>query len=214
MPRRTWLIALALVAGLVSASLMVAATDGAFSAVTTNPGNTFQAAADFCPDVSVIADRDTSVAEDQPTVNDAGDAGITAASEAGANRRALVHFALPATLSSCTVTSVSLRLLNYEGNNPVGRTLRAQTITQDWAENTATWNNQPASTASGAASAPSGSAVTFDVTTQFATMSSGPNYGFSIVDSVEGGLGYTHTFASSEFPIFTFFCPTLIINYS
>jgi hypothetical protein len=194
------LAALASSATIVTIPLTLAATEGAFSAVTANAANSFQAASSFCPSgpQSVIADADSYVAQESPNVNDGSQAAIEVASEAAKNVRSLVRFPLPAVPADCAVTSAVLRLKVFIVSWS-GRTLEASRITGAWSENTVTWNNQPIFTPTDRATAASGSGtIDFNVTAQLASMYAGTNNGFLIRDGAEDGFGAIQVYSSRE----------------
>jgi signal peptidase I len=190
---RAALTGLASAAAIVSAPLMLGATQGAFSATTDNPGNTFAAAATFCGTAPRVltSTADTYVAQENPTTNDGADPALQVASSSGQNSRVLVRFALPVAPVDprCPMTSAVLQL-NVLFLATTGRTLHAKRATAAWGEMTATWNNMPATTDVGLAATPSsGGQVNFDVTAQVASMYAGTNNGFLIRDSVENFFG-------------------------
>lgn len=100
----------------------------------------------------------------------------------GGDRRALARFTLPKR-QLCTVTLAKLRL--YASSATSGRTLEARRVTQAWTEAAVTWNNQPTTTATAAATTASGSAAGYrewTVTSQVGSMYTGTNNGFLIAD--------------------------------
>jgi signal peptidase I len=186
---RAGVAGLAGVAAIVSAPIMLGATEGAFSAVAANAGNTFAAAASFCPaSQELLATEDTYVTEASPTLNRGGVFELDVVSQSGGNNaRVLVNFAFPAAAASCTVTSAQLSFLNMDPT--AGRTLRASRALASWGEFTAHWNNQPAVSGANVAAAAAGFFPTFDVTQQVKAMylATPPTFnGFRISDSAEG----------------------------
>jgi hypothetical protein len=215
------LSALASAAMIISVPLMFSATEGAFSAVTANAANSFQAAATFCSSATLNATADTALTESSPGTNHGGLVELAVQSETGQNIRSLVKFAVPTVPAGCTMTSARLRLTLtpsavvfgfYLG---MGRTLQALHVTGAWTENGATWTNKPATTTINQALYATGFAVAphdFTVTSQVAAMIAAPatNNGFLIRDSVESDSGsqpYHSRQAASG-------VPTLTITYA
>jgi hypothetical protein len=204
-PRRPWAVRIAVAllasaAAIVSAPVMLGATEGAFSAVAVNSANTFQAAASFCATAPRVlnATADTYVVQGNPDTNDGADLAMQVASGAGQNSRVLVRFTLPVAPvdPDCPMTSAVLRLNRYVISTG-GRTLHAKRATASWGELTATWNNQPVTTDVDLAAAPSGTAVDFTVTAQVASMYAGTNNGFLVRDSLENSSG-TQIYSTRE----------------
>jgi len=212
---RSLLAALASSATIVTIPLTLAATEGAFSAVTANAGNTFQAAASFCGSQSVTPDADSYVNQQAPTAN-FGAAGLMEIdSEATRNMRVLVSFALPTPPAGCTVNTAVLELKRWVGI-PY-RTLHAKRVTAEWFENAVTWSNQPVSTPVNLATASTGggigaATISFDVKTLLASMYAGTNYGFLVKDSAEDTPNGAQAIYSREAGAAN--APKLIITYS
>jgi hypothetical protein len=211
---RCGLAGLAAAAAVVSAPIMLGTTEGAFSAVTANAGNTFEADTTFCttgPQV-VSAVADTYVNQGSPDANDGADGALQITSQVSQNNRVLVRFALPVAPvdPQCPMTSAVLRL-DVFFLSTAGRTLHARRATAAWGEMTATWNNQPISSGVDIAAAPSSSSdVEFNVTAQVASMYAGTNNGFLIRDSVEDNATVARQiYTAREFGA----APTLTITY-
>jgi predicted ribosomally synthesized peptide with SipW-like signal peptide len=144
----------AVLVGLIAVGAGTGATLAAFSDVTSNPSNTFSAAATFCASTgsqTVGATRDAWISQSSPAQNKGTDSALYVTSKSGnANERSLVYFSLPALPVGCSVTSATLRLYN---ESPVGgRSIQALRITAAWTENGVTWTNQPATTGTAAVS--------------------------------------------------------------
>jgi hypothetical protein len=196
--RRTVLLALWALA--VVGSHVVGDSMGAFSATTSNSGNSFEAAASFCTNPgsqTVDADADAWVDQLLPLVNHGMDSSLFVRSELLENRRALVSFPLPPVPSHCSVTLATLRL--YAKSAEGTRILHAYQAAAAWTETGVTWDNQPPTTGDPAAT-PSGTGWReWTVTTQVQAMYSSSNYGFIVRDSVEDDLlPSTQTFSSRE----------------
>lgn len=193
----------------VGATLFCAAAAGAagFTAQSSNPSNTFTAAASFCsaPGIQTVsASKDSYVADGILTANTNFGSSTTLEVRSGALlsdvRRALVAFDLPSVPSRCTVTAASLRL--YASAPSADRTIDAIRISGPWTEAGVTWSNQPGTTGTAASSASLSSAgvQSWDVLSQVEAMYSGTNDGFMIRDATETGLvlSYLQTYQSRE----------------
>ena len=206
---RFGLAGLASAAAIVSAPIMLGATEGAFSAVAANSANTFEADTTFCTTAPQVVSSvaDTYVSQSDPDVNDGADPSMTVISQSGENARSLVRFTLPVAPvdPQCPMTSAVLRLTQQF--SLFAGTLHAKRVTAPWGEMTATWNNQPITTDVDLAAAPADDNA-FDVTAQVASMYAGTNNGFLIragVESVIGVTAYSTREAGSA--------PTLTITY-
>jgi hypothetical protein len=184
--RKTLVLAMAALVLAVAATTGV--TLGAFSSPTSNAGNSFTAAATFCPSTgsqTVAASEDSFTQEDNANSNHGNDNSLWVKSDNNKVRRAYVKFPLPAIPGGCTVTSAVLRL--YVRTGPQARTLAVYRAGAAWTEAGITWNNQPpaAGTAVTAAYTAPGWlqwTVTNDVTALYA----GSNFGLTVQDADEG----------------------------
>jgi hypothetical protein len=175
--------------GAVSGS-MVGWTSALFSSTTSNPGNTFAAAADFgcsSPGSQTIpTTRDSYVDEDQPGTNFGSNSNLVVQSQNGArDQRTLVYFALIPPPSGCVISSATLRL--YATFVHSGRNILAYRVGLSWTESGVSWTNQPATVGS-PATASSGSAVgwkEWNVTAQVEQMYATSNNGFLLKDQTE-----------------------------
>jgi hypothetical protein len=169
----------------VLASTTLAATEGAFTAVTGNPTNTFAASNCAVPgSPAPTASTDTFVELDQPAMAHGADGDIQVVSATGADSRGLVKFTLPVIPAGCSVTSAVLRL-TASGFTSSGRTLEARTVTSAWNEATVAWNTQASTTTSMATTASGAGPIDFPVTTAQMTAMYASNHGFQIRDSSE-----------------------------
>lgn len=187
-------------------------TNSAYSSVTGNAGNTFEAAPSFCTNPgtqTVNSDRDSYVDQLLAASNFGSSASLQVRSQLLANQRSLVHFTLPAIPARCTVTLAILRL--NASSSAAGRTLQARTITATWTEGGVTWLNQPGSGAP-VADATSGTGwVEWTVTAAVEQMYTGSNEGFLVRDlSEDSVLGQTQVFSSREGANL----PELVITFS
>lgn len=171
-------------------------TAASFSALTTNSGSTFSAAAAAgCSSpgtTTVYADADTYLLQEQPTVNGGTSASLFLQSyydttnALNRNYRSLVRFPLPVVPTGCAVTAATLKV--YDESGASGRTINAVRVDASWSETGATWANQPATTGTAASAASPFllGPISWNVLAQTQAMYSGANNGFLIQDSVEG----------------------------
>jgi large repetitive protein len=168
----------------------------AFSAVTQNSGNSFQAAASFCATTTVIADADTYSNDGAKTTTHGTEINIW--TRGGADKaRAFVRFTLPAK-GSCTLASATLELFGSSGTTDgTTRVLVANRAASSWGESTLTWNNQPGTSGTAATTTVvdgffgwSSWTVTANVSAMYA---SGGETSFVVVDSVETGNNRHYT---------------------
>lgn len=161
-------------------------TLAAFSATTSNTGNSFSSAPSFCTSPgtqTVMADADSYVDEQQPNNNFGSSTSLRVQSRGGGrNQRALVHFPFPVA-PFCAVTSATLRLST--GSGDAGRTLQAYQVATAWTEGTATWATQPLTVGSPSTTTSAAGWVQFDVTAQTQSLFSGLNSGFLVKDAAE-----------------------------
>ena len=196
-PRAALAVATGLLLGLVAG---VGGTQGAFSSVTGNTGNTFSAAPAFAcagggggGTQNIIADYDAEVHSSNVNANYGTLNSLDVRSDAGDLRRAFVHFPLPAAPAGCVVTSATL---TFVVRNSDGHALNALRVAAAWTELGITWANQPA-TAGAPSSATSAPGMTFSVGPQVQAMYlGGTDFGFVVVDTQEGLVGGTTTFVS------------------
>jgi len=167
----------------------VRATDpaGNVDATPASHSWTIQAASGCsAPTTTLTATADAWVDQSSPSNNKGTDSVLKVRSKGPAgNFRALVRFALPASVpAGCAVESATLRLY-FDSANP-GRTLQALRLTGSWTENGVTWANQPA-TAGTAASTGSGTGYReWNVASQVQAMYvAGASQGFLIRDATE-----------------------------
>ena len=197
------LVVLAVLAGAV-----VGRTTAGFSSITTNPANSFSAAAAAgcaAPSTTTIyADADTYLSQEQPTLNGGTISSLFLQSYydtallQSRNYRSLVRFPLPAVPEGCAVTAATLQV--YDEIGASGRTIDAVRVNGSWTETGATWANQPATTGA-AASAASPSLlgpISWDVLTQTQAMYSDANYGFLLQDSVEDSTAQAFQWLASR----------------
>lgn len=173
-------------AALLTMAAIAGTTVSAFAGSTSNPGNTFAAAASFCSSpgtVTALANADAWIAQDAPNSNFGGATLLRVRRQGTRVRRTLVRFNLPAIPARCSVTAATLRL--SAGTGPIGQVLEARRITAAWTEGDVTWSNQPASTAPVTASSGLGWNQ-WTVTGQVQAMYSGSNDGFLVRFNTEG----------------------------
>jgi hypothetical protein len=144
------------------------------------------APAPTCTSARVTADADSWVRQDAPAATHGANPTLVVRSKAQANRRALVHFALPAVPAGCRVTDAKLRLNASAAAG--GRTLQAVQLAASWTESGVRWNNQPATTGPVATTGSGSGWREWTVTAQVDGMYSGANHGFLVLvrDAGEG----------------------------
>jgi hypothetical protein len=166
----------------------------------TAPSSTVEASPSDCSGAIEIAaaDADAWVSQSSPDENKGGDSALTVDTNAGANARSLVRFALPEIPTACQVKSASLRL--YVGSNTEGRTLQAVPLAGAWTESLVNWSSQPGTVgkAAEALSRSSPGYIEWNVTSQVLGMYTSTNNGFLVRDSAEGGEGLEQSFNSRE----------------
>jgi hypothetical protein len=176
--------------------------NSAFSGTSSNPGNTWTGAPAACTPggQTLLGASDTYVREGFPTLNKATVGTMFVTSSSGQNDRALLKFSLPAVPSGCSLTTATLSLRVTSG--VAGRTLEARNISATWTDTVVTWNTQPGTTATAAATAASnttnGAWVSWNVLTLTQAQYSGNNYGYQIRDQTESSAAGTQSFKSSE----------------
>jgi hypothetical protein len=118
--------------------------------------------------------------------------------ESNNNYRALVRFAMPASLpAGCVIQSATLRL--YSPSATSGRTLQALQVAAAWTEGVVTWSNQPATTGAAATTASGTGYREWNVAAQVQAMhAAGANHGFLIRDASEGGGSFEQQLHSKE----------------
>jgi Tol biopolymer transport system component len=155
------------------------------------------APAPTCTSATVSADADSWVGQDAPAATHGADPALVVRSKAQANRRALVHFALPAVPAGCRVTDAKLRL--NASAAAAGRTLQAVQLAASWTEGGVRWNDQPATTGPVATTSSGSGWREWTVTAQVDGMYSGANHGFLVRDAGEGsGPTRDQSFRSRE----------------
>jgi hypothetical protein len=162
----------------------------AFSATTTNAGNTFSASATFPTSCSspgsqtVTSVSDTSASEKHSSTNYGADSELTVRGGGGDHLRSFVRFALPSVPAGCSVTDATLRLRTTTLNS--GLTYEVARVAAAWTEAGLTWDTQPATTGAVTTATTAAGWVTWTVTAQVAAMYAGSNHGLRIKDAAEG----------------------------
>lgn len=207
--QRSAMLSLAALVGLGLGLKTLPTTLGALASSTSNPNNSFQAAASFCTPGSVVlsANADSYIDQDNLTTNyGTGTDLYVGRTGVPKNRRALVRFSLP-DLGACAMTSATLQM--YAQLGKTGFTLETYRLDGAWTETGVTWGNQPPITGS-AATAQSGPGWrSWNVTDHVAAMYAGTNHGLIVRDSVESSGNEEQLFASRE----TALGPVLTVNY-
>lgn len=182
--------------GILVAALL-GSTTAAFSTVTENPANTFQAAPSFCGAQTLAATGDAWVVTNPSGTNHGGEAELSVVSRAQ-DRRTFVAFDLPPVPAGCALTDARLRL--HATSSTGARTILAYRAASSWTEGGVTWANQPATSGS-PASSPSGTGWReWPVLQQVLEMYASGNHGFMLRDQVEGsgGQGFEQAYDSRE----------------
>jgi hypothetical protein len=184
------LLSLAVAATAVAVvAAMSGTTFSAFSGSTSNPGNTFAAAASFggcatAGTVTASANIDSWIDQASQGSNFGNDQILKVKRETGSKaNRALVRFNLPAVPAGCSVTGATLRL--YAASASTGRPMQALRIAATWAENTVRWNTQPGTAGTAATTTSVSGWNQWTVTPQVQAMYSGSNHGFMVKFDLE-----------------------------
>ncbi|GAC1324052.1 MAG: hypothetical protein NVSMB13_04860 [Mycobacteriales bacterium] len=190
--------ALAVVGGLlVGLSAGFGGTQGAFSSVTGDAGNTFSAAASFgCAGAAtntVNADADSEVRSSNVGANYGTINTLDVQSDPADMRRTFVHFPLLAMPVGCTVTAASLTFVVKKSD---AHTLNAMQVTGPWTELGITWSNQPGTAGPPATAVSAGPTMTFAVGSQVQALYTSGDYGLAVIDSQEGLAAGLTTYAS------------------
>jgi large repetitive protein len=170
-------------AALVAVAAIAGTTVSAFAGSTSNPGNTFAAAASWgCTSpgtVTASANIDSWIDQASPTSNFGSDQILKLKRETGSKAmRALLRFTLPAVPAGCAVTGATLRV--YAASAATGQTLQALRNSATWTENGVTWNNQPATAGTAATTTSVSGWNQWTVTSLVQAMYSGSNFGFKL----------------------------------
>ena len=168
---------------LVAVAAIAGTTVSAFAGSTSNPGNTFAAAASWgCATpgtVTASANIDSWIDQSSATNNFGSDQILKVKRETGSKAmRALVRFTRPSVPAGCSVTGATLRL--WAASAATGQTLNALRINATWTENGVTWNNQPATTGTAATTTSGAGWNQWTVTSIVQSMYSGTNNGFLV----------------------------------
>jgi len=161
---------------------------------------------------------DATISEPDPNVNFGTSSSIILRSIRTWNLEGLIKFNLSAVPSNVTIMVAGLQMnyYRYENNNPSGNKVNLYRITNDWDEETVTWNNQPSSVAepSSFAFIPAtiNNWVFWNVTvdTQMFYNNGTINYGWKIKDMSGDWQNETPYFRSKDY---TEYHPFLIIGY-
>ena len=162
---------------------------------------------------------DTEIVENIPDTNYGSiDQVVVAGNTADFAIRILAKFDLSSIPITAAIYSAKLRLNYYSdiGEDPVGRTYNCHRVTADWAEDVATWNNQPAHAAGVTAALTMPAAYGWvewelddDVQDMIDAVVS--NYGWKVKDNVESGGAIKYgAFRSREYDSLD---PELVIIY-
>ena len=148
---------------------------------------------------TVTAAADSWVSQSSPNATNGAATTLTVTSRTGSrNARALVRFTLPTAPTGCTLTAATLRL--DASSATTGRTMAVYRAGATWAEDTVTWNTQPAMAGTAVNAAATAGWMQWAVTTQVQAMFSGTNTGFVLRDATENlsNPGASQQFSSRE----------------
>lgn len=196
-------------AGMIAGSSLES-TMAAFSATTSNPANSFQAASSFCGSQTLSATRDAWVVTNPGGGNNGTDTSLYVASRAQ-DRRSFVGFDLPAIPAGCTLTDARLRLNATSSQGP--RTILAYRVGGSWTETGVTWNTQPGTSGSPSSSTSGTGWREWAVLQQVLDMYASGNHGFMLRDQTEGAgrQGFTQVYDSREGGAAN--APTLVLTF-
>jgi len=201
---RVWQGAVVALAAALVLALTQNTTTAAFTAQTSDDGNSTTAAADFCSapgrvDTLTTGTVDAGLYQSQPTTNYASTATFGTISSAGALARSLIKFPLLSKPSGCVVASAVLTM--RVSNGTAGSTIQVYRAAAAWNVATVTWNTDPgyvAGTVATAAAAVNGTVVTWNVAALVTALYAGPDNGFLIKDAAEGVGSVTQLYDSSD----------------
>ena len=141
--------------------------------------------------VTVTADADTYISQGATGSNYGGLGTLSVYARNNQNHRALIHFALPAAPTGCTLTSATLRVNNASAT--AGRTIAAYAAGEAWSETTVTWASHTAlPTGTPVDVAAATGTMSWTVTALVQSMYAGTNHGFLLRDTAETGGGNTN----------------------
>lgn len=192
---RWWQGAAAALAVGLTVTLSQSTTTAAFTAQTSDTGNSVGTAASFCASpggTTLIASADTTGYQQNPTTIYGTSVDVGVGSSSNANGRVLVTFTLPALAANCDITAATLRL--YAHTPVTARTIDAYRVdpaAPAWSEAGTNWNNLPATTgtAVGSASLASAGWQQWTVTAMVTSFYAGTNSGFLLRDRTESSAG-------------------------
>jgi len=150
--------------------------------------------------------KDAWVTDSVPEMNFGGSGTLEVGQDGGQKSRSYIRFDLPGLPATAVVTDAGLGLWYWYTTSPVVTTINAYQVTEGWAENTVTWDDQPAHSP-----AVQGSATLPAVETNALLFwelevalvegwldGSIANHGVVLIDADEGTAGSLKGFASAE----------------
>jgi parallel beta-helix repeat protein len=153
-----------------------------------------------CTTVTVAASGDSWISSKDAAKNFGTDSALKLRSKSGDNSRVVVRFALPTVPAGCEVAGAELAMYNASPKAP--RSIQALRLTGPWTESAVTWQNQPASTTAGQATAAvptTAATMRWQVTEQVKAMYTSGNHGFLLRDETENNSGgFEQQFYSRE----------------
>jgi hypothetical protein len=154
-----------------------------------------------------VEGKDAAVYTSMPAVNNGNLGYIDVGNEGGIKARTYIRFNLTGIPATAVVTVAELHLWNYHSTSPVVRTIEAYQVTDSWAENTITWDEQPSpgTVVQGSASLPASETNDFVIWELEVALVEGwldgsiVNHGLVLIDVDEGTPGAGKSFRSSEY---------------
>jgi hypothetical protein len=146
---------------------------------------------------TVTPSADSWVDQNAASTNYGSDVNLQITTRNGQNARTLITFTFPPIPAGCWVTDATLRL--YAKSSANGRVIDAFQVAAAWTEAAVTWNNQPATTGTGASNLSGSGWQSWPVTAHVQAMYAGSNLGFILIDASEDlPGGRTQVYASRE----------------
>ena len=208
--RRAAILLVVAATGMIAGSSL-GSTMAAFSATTSTPANSLEAASSFCSESQTLtATRDAWIVTNPGNGNNGTDTSLYVVSRAQ-NRRIFVGFDLPAIPAGCTLTDARLRLNATSSQGT--RTILAYRVSGGWTETGVTWDSQPGTSGSPSSGASGTGWREWAVLQQVLDMYASGNHGFMLRDQTEGanGQGFTQVYDAREGGAAD--APTLVLTF-
>ena len=164
--------------------------------------------------------KDAWVSDVAPAVNFGGGGTLEVGQDGGVKSRSYIRFELPALPTTAVVTDAAIGLWYWYTTSPTVTTVNVHQVTEGWAENTITWDDQPAHSAAvqGSTALPDAETNAFVIWELDVALVEGwisgsvANHGVVIIDADEDVAGALKGFASSEGAAPNML-PKLVISY-